>query len=293
MEMPLEGRAVQQPSRPVRGPRGGWQKQEIEALERSVQQAEQSGEPLRSVFERMGRELGRRPNSIRNFYYAQVRAQAGDGAQRALPFETFAQEEVEQLLARVLTARAQGTSVRACVRELAGGDRTKMLRYQNKYRSVIRTRPELVKRVMEDLTSRGVPFVSPYDEGEPAKAPSMTVLHEKAARTGDAQVTALMSGLDHLLDLALAQGERSAEPPAAQRRADRLSARCDLLRVALDDEMARSRHLREETEGMVTLMKEYIALPEQERVQGMEAFCAQAAARLSAVECALMAGQAQ
>ena len=44
---------------------------------------------------------------------------------------------------------------------------------------------------------------------------------------------------------------------------------------------------------MVTLMKEYIALPEQERAANTEAFCAQAAARLSAVECALMAGEAQ
>ena len=293
MEMPLEGSQMQQPSRPVRGPHGGWQKQEIEALERSVQQAEESGEPLRSVFERMGRELGRRPNSIRNFYYAQVRTQEGSGAPRALPFETFAQEEVERLLTHVLTARAQGTSVRACVRELAGGDRTKMLRYQNKYRSVIRTRPELVNRVMENLTARGIPFVSPYEEEGQAKAPSMPALREKAARTGDAQVAALLDGLDHLLDLALSKGEQAADTPAVQRRADRLGARCDLLRIALDDEMARSRRLREETEGMVTMMKEYIALPEQERAQGMEAFCAQAAARLSAVECALMAGQAQ
>ena len=46
-------------------------------------------------------------------------------------------------------------------------------------------------------------------------------------------------------------------------------------------------------EGMVTLMKEYIALPEQERAANTEAFCARAAARLSAVECALMAGEAQ
>ena len=68
MEMPLEERTTQQTQGPVRGPHGGWQKQEIEALERSVEQAEQSGEPLRSVFERMGQELGRRPNSIRNCY---------------------------------------------------------------------------------------------------------------------------------------------------------------------------------------------------------------------------------
>lgn len=298
MEMPLEERTTQQTQGPVRGPHGGWQKQEIEALERSVEQAEQSGEPLRSVFERMGQELGRRPNSIRNFYYAQVRARQEDGTPRALPFETFTQEEVEGLIRSVLTARAQGVSVRACVRELAGGDRTRMLRYQNKYRSVIRTRPELVRRVMEELDAQGTPYVSPYDGENGEGAASMPALREKAARTGDRQVAALMDALDHLLDLALANADgpreqAAGDAPAAVRRADRLGARCDMLRIALDDEMTRSRRLREEAEGMVTLMKEYIALPEQERAANTEAFCARAAARLSAVECALMAGEAQ
>lgn len=298
MEMPLEERTTQQTQGPVRGPHGGWQKQEIEALERSVEQAEQSGEPLRSVFERMGQELGRRPNSIRNFYYAQVRARQEDGSPRALPFETFTQEEVEELMKSVLTARARGVSVRACVRELAGGDRTRMLRYQNKYRSVIRTRPELVRRVMEELDAQGTPYVSPYDEGAGGSGVSMPALREKAARTEDQQVAVLMDALDHLLDLALANREgageqTAADAPSAQRRADRLGARCDMLRIALDDEMTRSRRLREETEGMVTLMKEYIALPEQERAANTEAFCARASARLSAVECALMAGEAQ
>ena len=117
--------------RPVRGPHGGWQQQEIDVLERTVSEAAQTGQSLRSVFERVSEELGRKPNSIRNFYYAQLRTQEGGAAPRALPFETFAPEEVEQLVERVLTARGQGKSVRACVRELSGGDKTRMLRYQN------------------------------------------------------------------------------------------------------------------------------------------------------------------
>ena len=302
MEMPLEAAGTPRASRPIRGPHGGWQAQEIEALRESVEQAEQSGESLRSVFEKMGKTLGRRPNSIRNFYYAQLRAQEGEGAARSLPFETFAPDEVEALLERVLTARAKGMSVRACVRELAQGDRTKMLRYQNKYRSIIRTRPELVQRVMERLRERGVPFVSPYAEpGE--ERPQLAPLREKAQGSGDAQLVQLFSALEHLLDLALAHEPAQADAPAqeiapaqdsdALRRADRLSARCDVLRIALDDEQGRFRRLRGEAEGMVTLLKEYIALPEADRMSHCGDFCQQAAARLSAVECAMMAGEAQ
>ena len=137
--------------RPIRGPHGGWQPREIDALKARITQAERSGDSLRSVFDQLALELGRKPNSIRNFYYAQLRAQDESGMGRALPFETFAPGEVENLLRSVLTSRAQGMSVRACVRRLSGGDKTLMLRYQNKYRSVVRTRPELVKAIMEDL----------------------------------------------------------------------------------------------------------------------------------------------
>ena len=279
--------------RPVRGPHGGWQKQEIDALQKSIDEAAQTGESLRSVFERLGETLGRKPNSIRNFYYAQMRAQSQEMG-RALPFETFSPDEVERLVENVLTARAHGMSVRACVRRLAEGDRTLMLRYQNKYRSTIRTRPELVHRIMERLERSGIPFVSPYAQSEDRPDCAMAALEQRAEASGDPQLRQLFSSLDHLLTLALAPKELPSDIvplPAnsdAQRKADRLSARIDMLRIALDDEQIRRAKLKAETEQMVSLLKEYIALPDTDRASHTSAFCAQAAARLSAVECALM-----
>lgn len=271
--------------RPVRGPHGGWQQSEIDVLHRRIDEAAKTGESLRSVFDQLGQELGRKPNSIRNFYYAQLRGQGAEALGRALPFETFSQSEVEQLVRSVLTARAQGMSVRACVRSLAGGDHTRMLRYQNKYRSTVRTRPELVARVMEQLRSEGIPFVSPY-AGE-MQEPPLPSLQSRAAQADDPQIAQLFSSLDHLLALALAP-KAAAQDGDAQRKADRLSAQLDLLRIALDNEQTRSARVRTETEGMVTLLKEFIALPPQQRCAQTEFFCEQAAARLSAVECALM-----
>ena len=279
------------PAHPVRGPHGGWQKQEIELLKTCVSEGAQSGESLRSVFERVAEQLGRKPNSIRNFYYAQLREHEECG-ERTLPFETFAPDEVEQLVERVLTARGQGKSVRACVRELSDGDKTRMLRYQNKYRSTVRTRPELVHRVMDRLSEQGIPYVSPYPQENGAQA-SLTALAGRAKASGDPHLTQLFDGLSHLMDLALSREEgpqapAAPEDSAALRRADRLNARCDMLRIALSDEQERRRHLAQEAGGMVTLLKEYIALPEEERSSRTEAFCHQAAQRLSAVECAMM-----
>lgn len=274
--------------RPIRGPHGGWQKQEIEALQKSIDEAGRTGESLRSVFDRLSTELGRKPNSIRNFYYAQVRAQPGTDLGRALPFETFTQGEVEQLIERVLTARAQGLSVRACVRNLADGDRTLMLRYQNKYRSTIRTRPELVRKIMDRLSEQGVPFVSPYAAEDFSPGDALSSLRERAEQSGDPQLPQLFASLDHLMDLALSPRDAAPRDSEIQRRADRLSAQVDMLRIALDDEQIRRRQLRDETEGMLTLIREYIALEESERLRHAPLFCQQAAERMSAVECAMM-----
>ena len=177
-----------QAARPIRGPHGGWQKQEIDALRQSIEAAEQSGESLRSVFDRMSRQLGRKPNSIRNFYYAQVRAEQGEGGARATPFETFSKEEVERLVEQVLTAKAQGVSVRACVRQMADGDRTRMLRYQNKYRSVIKKDPALVREVMAELTSEGIAAFDPY----------VQPLAARRERLGRAEALAFFSALEEL-----------------------------------------------------------------------------------------------
>ena len=275
--------ATLQAARPIRGPHGGWQKQEIDALQQSVEAAERSGESLRSVFERMSRQLGRKPNSIRNFYDAQVRAAQGEDGARATPFETFSPEEVERLVEQVLTARAQGVSVRACVRQMADGDRTRMLRYQNKYRSTVRTRPEIVRRVMDRLNEQGRAFVSPY--GQETGGAELAALKNRAQESGDAHIGQLFESLDYLLARAL---EKPADDGGAQRRADRLGARCDMLRIALDDEQKRFGRLKSEAGGMVTFLKEYVALPETARQSGLQAFCEQAAQRLSRVECALM-----
>ena len=261
--------ATLQAARPIRGPHGGWQKQEIDALQQSVEAAERSGESLRSVFERMSRQLGRKPNSIRNFYYAQVRAAQGEDGARATPFETFSPEEVERLV--------------ACVRQMADGDRTRMLRYQNKYRSTVRTRPEIVRRVMDRLNEQGRAFVSPY--GQEAGSAELAALKNRAQESGDAHIGQLFESLDYLLARAL---EKPADDGGAQRRADRLGARCDMLRIALDDEQKRFGRLKSEAGGMVTFLKEYVALPETARQSGLQAFCEQAAQRLSRVECALM-----
>ena len=135
----------------------GWSREETELLRNEVKQASETGAPLRVVFERMGETLGRKPNSVRNYYYMQLRGQEGEGCKRAAPFETFTEEEIHDLLRHVLAAKGQGQSVRASVMDLSHGDKTLMLRYQNKYRALLRKRPDLIEAICRELKAAGEP----------------------------------------------------------------------------------------------------------------------------------------
>ena len=203
-------------------PRGGWQQEEIDLLFSAVKEAAENGRPLRDVFSEVGGQLSRKPNSIRNFYTA---------------------EELHHLLRDVLVGRGRGESVRACVNRLAGGDRAGMLRYQNKYRSVLKNRPEMLMEVANELRAEGLPCPDDvlacrrYNLAGRQQA-SLASLEK---HMGDPCVRRMVEGLTMLL-------ERAANAPAesentvpyqkwaeARREADRLKVEVDLLKMALED----------------------------------------------------------
>lgn len=144
--------------------RNGWSMQEKEALMEAVRAAGETGASLRSVFEETGQRLGRKPNSVRNFYYLQLRTNHEDAFRRAEPFVMFTEGEVMDLVRQVILAKSRGQSVRACVMAMAGGDKASMLRYQNKYRAILKKRPEMIQKICDGLEQEGVPCVNPLTE---------------------------------------------------------------------------------------------------------------------------------
>ena len=222
----------------INHPKGGWQQEEIDLLFSAVSEAAEQGKPLRDVFADVGAALSRRPKSIRNFYYARVHERPGM-AVRQTPFRSFTEDEVHHLLRQVLIGRGKGQSVRACVTELANGDRAGMLRYQNKYRSILKNKPEMLMEVAEELRMEGLPCpenaaacrhyerVIRPDETAERLVPHLT----------DPAVRSMVESLVTLL-------ERKPQPEGmvpyarwadAQREADRLKVEVDLLKMALED----------------------------------------------------------
>ena len=219
----------------------GWQEAETARLFTAVKEANAAGAPLRSVFESLSGDLGRKPNSIRNYYYACLRQQP-DAASRAPAFRPFTQEETHELLRQVLIARGKGVSVRACVMSLAQGSHSQMLRYQNKYRTILKTRPELIAQVCEELKQEGLPCP------DVAPVPAVRIDHADAAFCDpeDAAAARLMAepcvhhmleGLKELLRRA-ARAEASPEEAVQQkcrdlqRAVDRQQVQHDLQRIA-------------------------------------------------------------
>ena len=220
-------------------PRGGWQQAEIDLLFAAARSAADAGKPLRDVFAEVGAQLSRKPNSIRNFYYARVRETPELSSHQA-SFRAFTEEEVRQLLRDVLMGRGQGESVRACVTRLAGGDRAGMLRYQNKYRSILKNKPELLMEVAQELRLQGLPCPENaaacrrYERA--SKAPE--TLRKLETHMEQPQVRAMVENLLSLLDNPPAPEAPSPKWAEIQRENDRLKVEVDLLKMALEDERA-------------------------------------------------------
>ena len=168
------------------GRRTGWSEFENKLLWEAADEAQMNGLPLKAVFEHIAQKTGRRPNSIRNYYYAQVQKREG-GQQRTARFVPFTQNEVDWLIEQVLRARAQGQSVRSCLSKISGGDHSRMLRLQNKYRSVIKTRPDYVREMVDRLNHEGVPCDQPQvnHRARPDMNAACQDLVEEAQRFGD------------------------------------------------------------------------------------------------------------
>lgn len=238
------------------GRRTGWSERENQLLWETADEAQQQGLPLKAVFEQIAQATGRRPNSIRNYYYAQVRNRE-DGHPHAARFVPFTQEEVDWLMEQVLTARAAGQSVRSCLQKLSGGDHSLMLRYQNKYRAVIKSRPDYVRSLVEKLNGEGVMCDAPQvnHRSRSDLNASCVRLTDEAQRSGDAE----------------------------------LARACDVITKYLRQRRVADAGERPGSAAaeLIAPIKDFLALPPEERARELEPFCEDLAARIGAAEAEL------
>ena len=187
--------------------RTGWKDEEKLMLWDEIKKAQRIGAPLKRVFETVAKRTGRKPNSVRNYYYMKVK-ETGEIEKKPSTFTPFTKEEIYTLLRTLLGAAASGESIRGASLRLADGDKTLMLRYQNKYRSLIKNGRPLVDKVMADMDKAGEKYVSPYDLQKPGAIalkesrliPESVV---KALMAFDVDVKSFFKGLAKVADMAM------------------------------------------------------------------------------------------
>lgn len=162
--------------------RSGWSDTEETLLFERAKKARERGQPLKSVFDDVAAQTGRKPNSIRNYYYARVKEGACETAAfHSAAFVPFSEAEVRALMRKVLSAQARGMSVRACTLNMGEGDTRRMLRYQNKYRAVVKSDPALVREIILELEAGGISAFDPYRDKEVRSATSQRFDRREAA----------------------------------------------------------------------------------------------------------------
>ena len=258
--------------------RAGWQASETDQLFAAVRQASAEGVPLRAVFERLSADLGRKPNSIRNYYYACLRQQP-QSVPRTPAFEPFTPEETHRMLREILIGRGEGLSVRACVMRMSGGSQSRMLRYQNKYRTLLRHRPEMIAQVAEELRQEGLPCPAPEPPRTEQADAAFCDPEDAAAARLMAQpcVHHLLEGLKELLRRAA----RSEEAMEKQRVIDRLQVQQDLRRIAWEKDFEDA---TAQLEGILVLLRDFLALPRESQIPQLDTFCDAALEALAQAE---------
>ena len=190
-----------------------WTITETKELFDLAYKAADSGKGLSFAFNKMAAKCGRSLNSVRNYYYSQLKmftlipGLADDlGIKlvtgRRAEFETFSATEIDELLAYILTEKAKGVSVRAAIATLSGQDAKKALRLQNKYRSMLAHHPTKVTAVMDDLARRGVPYFNPYKKAVVDKegAPdNIQLLTEYISRLDEGEAGSFLSLIKKLM----------------------------------------------------------------------------------------------
>lgn len=136
-------------------------------------EAKNKGESLSKVFDSFAKQTGRARGSIRNVYYSSLKQTSGDEkykksvlGEKSLSVAkiiSFEDCETDFLLEKILTGVTFGKSVRRIISEMTENPKL-ALRYQNKYRNVIRFDRQRVQNAREKIIKDFGKCYDPYKE---------------------------------------------------------------------------------------------------------------------------------
>ena len=144
-----------------------WKDDKVIELFRFIEKGKSQNICLTKLFSEYAQKSGRMPNSVRNYYYNELENLINN-PKRAKKLnidvslhqkndsKEFSSQETKNLVLEILKKTAKGMSVRKACLSLASGDINLMVRYQNKFRSVVIKDKQLYDECVGELSSQGM-----------------------------------------------------------------------------------------------------------------------------------------
>lgn len=105
------------------------------------------------IFKAFAKKYKKKSGSVRNMYYAL--AKQGEVDFKVKVVEPFDLKQEDEIIRHVLIEKEKGVSVRKALLDLANGDTKTYLRYQNKYRVILKKDKKRIDNLMLSLKESG------------------------------------------------------------------------------------------------------------------------------------------
>ncbi|PKK96138.1 MAG: hypothetical protein CVV59_00020 [Tenericutes bacterium HGW-Tenericutes-4] len=139
-----------------------WKDEEVKSLFSHIDSFKQKNLPLTYAFLEYAKLTGRKSNSVRNYYYLELDELLQNESRRASlnidltnhqkqNFQEFTKKEEQDLVYYILQKARYSKSVRNSCLALANNDVSLMIRYQNKFRSLLKNNPSLIEEINKKL----------------------------------------------------------------------------------------------------------------------------------------------
>lgn len=124
-----------------------WKNEEVMSLFKNVEECKQNQKALKKAFSEHAKKFGRKPNSVRNYYYHEVDNLAEEKERCRIlgvdiskhtktHFDNFDKEQESELFEKIENLTKKGLSVRSACLKLSNGNLADMTRFQNKYQNM-------------------------------------------------------------------------------------------------------------------------------------------------------------
>jgi hypothetical protein len=139
-----------------------WKDEDVKKLFSFIESGKEKSQNLLGLFSLFAKLTKRKPNSVRNYYYQELNELEKNAERRQklginltlhkkCEQKGFSENETEKLVESVLSLTSKGYSVRKACLILAKNDAIKMIRYQNKFRSVVLKDKNLYEKCLNNL----------------------------------------------------------------------------------------------------------------------------------------------